>query len=536
MSLARQLLLQQAAIILVAFLIAAGAALYDARADAQAAARNKVLGIAEAVARAPVVVAALESGEPPSQSSSVQGYAEAVRRGSDTDFVVVMRPDRTRLSHPTESELGRHFIGNIAAARDGRSFTETYTGTLGRSVRAVVPVWSEAGVIVGMVSVGILLESIGEEFLGQLPAIVGVALAVFGVAAAGTYVVSRRLRRQTHGMGPDEMTRMYEYWDAVLHSVREGLLVFDNDLRLQFANDEAKRLLGLPEVAAGQPLEEVPFTATLRELVQAGREAVDELHVVAVHTLVVNQRPAVWEGHKLGTVLTFRDHTDLTTLTGELDSVRGFAEALHAQAHEAANKLHTVIALAQLDKIDEAVQFATAELEVTQQLTDRVMGAVAEPVLSALLLGKASQASERGVEFVVTDDTHVEHTTVDPRDLVTAVGNLIDNALEAALSGSPPHRVMVSAHHEGGTLVIQVSDTGPGLESDELEAALQRGWTTKGDDGAGRGLGLALVYQVVQRYHGSLTLTRDVGAVFVLRIPEPGEPGTTALAGTEDVR
>ncbi|MGH3712110.1 MAG: sensor histidine kinase [Micromonosporaceae bacterium] len=533
LSLARQLLLLQAAIVLMVCLVAAGLALLDARRDADRAATQKVLAVAETVARSPRVVAAVQAAGVPSASSEVQTYAESVRRTTGTDFVVVMRPDRVRLSHPNPDRIGEHFIGNIEPALAGTSFTETYTGTLGPSVRAVVPV-RIGGRIVGLVSVGITLEQIGQEYLRQLPAILALAALAFALAAAGTFALSRRLRRQTHGLGPREITRMYEYWDAVLHSVREGLLVFDADRKLQLANDEAVRLLALPTDAVGRPLSELPLPESLSEVASSAAEVVDEQHLVGLQVLVVNQRPAIWEGRRLGTVMTFRDRTELTALTGELDSVRGFAEALRAQTHEAANRLHTVVALVELGRSDAAVRLATDELRLTQELTDRVMTAIAEPVLSALLLGKASQARERGVELVVTDDTAVGDrlgdTSVDPRDLVTLVGNLVDNAIDAALAGEPPRQVRVTVRETGDQLLVRVADTGPGIDPDQLPELLRRGGSTKGD---GRGLGLALVDQAVRRYGGSLSVHRDGGAVFTadLSLAPAGRPAGPASTG-----
>ncbi|MGH3664354.1 MAG: histidine kinase, partial [Micromonosporaceae bacterium] len=457
LSLARQLLLMQAAIVLLVGVIAAGAALLDARNDSEAAAADKVLAVAESVARSPLVTAAVQAPGAPAVGSPVHRYAESTRQATGTDFVVVMRPNRVRLSHPNPARIGDHFIGHISPAAAGRSFTETHTGTLGPSVRAVVPVRAD-GKVVGLVSVGITLEKIGNDYLRQFPAILAVAVLALALAATGTLAVSRRLRRVTHGLGPREIARMYEYWDAVLHSVKEGLLVLDAKQRVQLANDEAVRLLDLPDDAVGRAVTELPLPQPLRQAIGSGAEVIDEFHLVGLRTLVVNQRAAHWGGRALGAVVTLRDRTELTALTGELDSVRGFAEALRAQTHEAANRLHTVVALVELGRTDAAVQLATEELRLTQELTDRVLGAVAEPVLSALLLGKASQARERGVELVVTDDTAVADelgdTAIDPRYLVTLVGNLIDNAIEAALAGAPPRRVVVTvAAHDHELLV-----------------------------------------------------------------------------------
>ncbi|MQA25060.1 MAG: GHKL domain-containing protein [Micromonosporaceae bacterium] len=527
-SLAQQLLLLQAAVVLAVCLIVATTVLLDTRRDLDAASAQRVLAVAETVARSPQVVDAVRavSAVPGTarHHTDVQAYAESVRRSAGTDFVVVMTPKRVRLSHPNPDQIGRHFIGTIAPALAGEPFTETYTGTLGPSVRAVAPVrYGER--VVGLVSVGITVAKIGQEFWAQLPAVFGVAGLAYVLAAAGAFAVSRRLRRQTHGLGPREITRMYEYWDAVLHSVREGLLVLDSDRRLQLANDEAVRLLELPPDAVGGPVGDAGLPDSLRDLAESGRDAVDELHLVGLRTLLVNQRPAVWEERRLGTVVSFRDHTELTALTGELDSVKSFAEALRAQTHEAANRLHTVVAMVELGRAEAAVRLATDELRLTQELTDRVTSAVAEPVLSALLLGKASQAHERGVELVVSDETEVGDTAVDPRDLVTVVGNLIDNAIDAALAGEPPRRVVVTVRECNGEFLARVADSGPGMAPARLPEVVRRDGSTKGD---GRGLGLALVDQVVRRHGGSLTLEHDGGAVFEVRLPVARPAGAAA--------
>jgi two-component system CitB family sensor kinase len=315
---------------------------------------------------------------------------------------------------------------------------------------------------------------------------------------------------------------MYEYYDAVLHAVREGLLLLDRAGRLQLANDEARRLLELPADAVGQPVSALSSTGRLGAALGDGRERLDEIHLSGDRVLVVNQAPARWQGRDLGSVVTLRDHTDLQALTGELDSVRGFAESLRAQAHEAANRLHTIVSLIELGRVDQARDFATAELALAQRLTDHVVTSVDEPILAALLLGKAAQASERGIELVVADDLQVPEGVVDPRDLVTIVGNLLDNAVDAAAAGSPPYRVEFAARVSEGDLVLRVSDSGAGLGHPDVERAFERGWSTKSDDRLiGRGLGLALVGQAVNRHSGRIDVTSDGGAVFTVRLPLP---------------
>jgi two-component system CitB family sensor kinase len=521
LSLARQLLALQ--VVIVVGVVAVGGALtyLDQRRTATEQAGEKVLSLAEAVAHVPVVVDAVATGDPDDQ---LQPLAESVRVASAVDFVVIITPDRIRYTHPNPAMIGREFIGSTEPAARGESFTETYTGTLGPSVRAVVPVTGDDGEVIGMVSVGIVTSSIGERVAGKLPALLAVCLLAVSAAGLASLLVSRWVRRSTLGLGPQQITRMYEHHDAVLHSVREGLLVVDADRRLVLGNDEAFRLLGLCHDHEGRLVAELPLPDGVRNLLASGRTAQDELAVAGDFVVVMSQSPARCEGRDLGTVTTLRDHTELLDLTRELDSVRGFAQSLRAQAHEAANRLHTVITMVELGRPDDAVEFAVAELQASQALADRLLDAVEEPVLAALLLGKVAQAHERGVELVIDPQTRLRETDVAPGDLVSVVGNLLDNAVDAALAAPPPRTVHVSVTDDETGLVVRVEDSGAGLGGVPPEQVFRRDWTTKrGAADAPRGLGLALVEQVVRSYGGSVGVDGEGGsaggAVFTVTLP-----------------
>ncbi|MEH0982536.1 sensor histidine kinase [Micromonospora sp. CPCC 205556] len=516
-SIAAQLFALQA--LVVTLLVAAGAvgAALLARADAREAATDEVLAVAETVARSPEVIAALRAPDP---AATLQPYAESVRTGTGTDFVVVMAPNRTRYSHPDPARVGQPFIGDIGPALAGRPHTVVNTGTLGESVRAVVPVRGTDGAVTGLVSVGITTESINQRLLGRAPALLAVTAVVLALAGLSSWLLSRRLRRQTHGLGPAQMTRMYEYYDAVLHSVGEGLVVVDAGGRIALVNDEGRRLLGIDPDASvvDRPLTGLGLPPALVELVTSGRAAHDELILTGDRALVANQRPTALDGHAQGSVLTLRDHTELRALSSELDSVRGLTEALRAQAHEAANRLHTVLTLVELGRTDEAVRLATEELALAQQLTDQVVGAIAEPALAALLLGKSAQAAERGVELSVDPQSRLDVGALPTADLLTVVGNLVDNALEAVATAEPPRRVRVRVVATDGEVVVEVADNGPGLPPGQVADAFRRGWSTKR---AGRGLGLALVGQVVARHGGRYEVgpAPEGGTVFRIRLP-----------------
>ncbi len=514
-SLARQLLVLQ--VIIVGFVVGAGALLayLDVVDRTEDSAREEVVSVALTIADTPAVVDAVLAREP---SAVLQPFAERVRHDTGVDFITIMDTGGRRFTHPDPARIGERFLGHIDEALAGRVLTETYTGTLGPSVRAVVPV-RDGDRVVALVSVGITLDAIAGQVRDRLVPLLLVALAALAVGMVATYLVSRRLRRQTHGLGPAELGRRLEYHEAILHTVREGLLLVDQAGRVALCNDGARELLGLTGEVEGRALADLDLPPAMVASMAPDRTTRDELHLTDRRVLVVNCAPVRAHDRAHGAVVTLRDHTDLQALTGELDSVRGFAESLRSQAHEAANRLHTVVSLVELGRYEEAVEFATAELALAQQLTDRVVAAVSEPVLAALLLGKAAEANERGAELVITPDTEVDDAVLGgalaPRDVVTILGNLIDNGLDAALEGGHAPKVFVTARAEHGDLLLRVEDTGPGLAAGEV--AFDRGWSTKAD---GRGLGLALVRQAVHRGGGTIELDRgEHGAVFTVRLP-----------------
>lgn len=523
-SLAGQLFAMQ---VLLVAVVVAGCAVFayaTARGQAEEAARRQAGAVARAVADSPSVREAVRGaaagGDP---SAALQPYAERVRVDSGVDFVTIMASDGRRWTHPDPHRIGEPFMGNTAPALRGETFSETYTGTLGPSIRVVTPVMDD-GRVIGMVSAGITVRAISARLAEQLTALAWVAAGALALGGAGTYVVNARLRRHTHGMNAAELSRMYDYHQAALHGVREGLLMLDGQRRITLINDAGRELLGLRGEVRGTGAADLGLPAPLTGALLADRPRVDEVHLTADRVLVLNSSPVAGGGRR-GTVVTLRDHTELQSLTGELDQERGFTEALRSQAHEAANRLHTVVSLIELGRAEAAVEFATSELELAQALTDEVVTGVGEPVLVALLLGKAAQAHERGVELVVTPDSRAvdgRTGTLPARDLVTVLGNLLDNAVDA-LTGVPGARIAVTVRPDGDGLLLRVADNGPGLPAGAGADVFLRGWSGKGE---GRGLGLALVRQVAHRHGGSAVAAEGPGggAEFTVRLPMRREP------------
>lgn len=534
-SVAAQILLLQLVVVAVVVVGGLGLAVLDARRDAVRSAGDVTLGVAESLASSPTVRAGALAADP---TASLQPYADQVQRATGTSFIVLMSPDGIRWTHPDRSQIGGRYLGTIEAARGGATITEEYTGTLGRSVRSVAGV-TDGERVVGLVSVGITIASVQRSIWPSLPPILLSGLGALALGSAGAVAISRRLRRQTRGLAETQLMAMLEYYDAILHAVREGMLLLDPAGRVQLANDEARRLLGLTARVEGADLDALDLPTSFVERAGSPDEIRDEIQLVHDKILVVNRTVALWEGRVVGSVITLRDRTDLQAVTGELDSARSLADSLRALNHEAANRLQTVISLIEMGRAEAAVEFATAELELAQRLADEVVAAVDDPVLAATLLGKTAQAAERGIELTVVEGSHVADHDFDAADLVTLVGNLIDNAMDATGEVQRDRKVEVFCDLAADRLRLRVGDSGPGLPSAERQQVFTRGWSTKpGADGIGRGIGLALVTEVVRRLGGRIEIgvSHLGGAEFAVEITGGEDQTRTRTTGLSAVR
>jgi sensor histidine kinase regulating citrate/malate metabolism len=498
------------------------------RVDQQARAHTQ--SVAASIADDPFVVAAVQKPDP---SEPLEPYAVRRMRDSAVDFVTIMSTAGIRYTHPDPTEIGKPYIGTIGPARRGHPLTETYTGTLGPSVRSVYPVFGTDRKVVALVSAGVTVGSVAVAVNAQLPFVVGAALVLLLLGGLEALLLHRYLNRVTHSMGPEELERMFSYYEAVLYSVREGLLLVDAGGTVTLYNQRAAQLLNLPmpdanDRRARMPVADMPVPEPMRALLSGGDRVHDLVQLTDDRVLVINQEPARAPGRsrlpaRLGTVTTIRDHTELQQLTGELQTMRTLADSLRSQTHEFSNKLHTMVSLIELNRTDEALEFATEELQVNQLLADQLVGAIDEPVLAALVLGKTSQAQERGVRLKVSVASTGMRPNVNPADLVTIVGNLLDNAIDSAADSAEPwvalELAMEREQHGASAFVITVSDSGPGVAREHEGAIFERGYSTK-QPGHNRGYGLALVAQAVRRSEGSIRHRKGpVGAVFVVALP-----------------
>jgi two-component system CitB family sensor kinase len=514
-------------LILMTVGIGAVVSFLQARSDLDEHAGERALAVARVVATDADVVEAFSTPDPP---AIIDPLAEHFREASGAEFIVVANDKGIRFSHPNAQLIGTSLMNdpgeNPQAVLSGKTFVGIQNGSLGPSMRAKTPIRDANGKIIGLVSVGISEQKISETLRAHLliyllPAILGLGLGVVGAV-----LLSRRVKRQTFGLEPGEIAVLLEQREAMLHGVREGAVTVDTTGQITMVNDEAQRLLHLDRDAVGRRLSDVLPDGRVQEVLTGQTAGLDEVIVVRDRVLVVNRVPVEVRGRAIGAVITLRDRTELETLVRELQDVRGLADALRAQEHEFANRLHVIGGLVELGKYDEAVRYISTQSDLYQELASSVVGSVGDPLVSALLLGKAAVAGERGVQLSVSCGTDLpELLHEDSQGLVTIIGNLIDNAIDSASQGAAGGRVDVSIGVEDRSLRVRVHDSGRGVDPAIADEIFTDGFTTKAarQPGYRRGIGLALVSQEVHRQRGDITVENEDGAVFTVSLPMPAE-------------
>lgn len=477
-------------------------------------------------------------------------------------------------------------VDQLATSIDGSQVLDGETivrflddgGPAGGTMYVVSPVFAKhlgiddvgPNTVVGAVVVGNSADSVRAEFLAQSKWLIGIAITTLVLGIASSWVTSRGLRRVTGDYGATELRSMLEFYSSVLKAVSEGLLLVDRATGIVLINAQARELLGLPAAAedtagkqssatddpvratspiGGIALRDLDLPAALIDLLSSGRWARDEIHYTDDRVLVVNQQPT--DAASDTWVVTMRDHTELAELSGELVSVRSFSDSLRSQTHEYANRLHMVVSLLETGHVDEAIDFAAKDLDDLNRVAGDSQMSFDHPVLSALLLSKIAQAAEVGIDMTVDTVGLSARLGGDDRDLATILGNLIDNAFDAlnrqnVLPEEKRVHVQLSGAGGAGGFTIEVSDDGPGIDEEYLDAIFERGWSTKHDgveidQGLGRqetgprGVGLSLVVQAIRRLGGAVDVQgrgEDCddfkGAVLTVWLPDEDDANADA--------
>ncbi|GAB3294954.1 ATP-binding protein [Parasphingorhabdus pacifica] len=519
LSLTRYLLLA-ITVLLVVTLTAAGA-LWTAHEyrDARAEYRQRAMTMAQSVAALPEVRDYLAD---PRHHGEIASLAETLRRASDFRYVVIVDADGIRHSHPDPRAIGGRPHTDPTPVLAGNTWTGVEWGPAGLTLRARVPVRDVADNVVGYVSVGVLSSRVTLAASNTLPAIGTTLLFALVVGAVGALWLSRKIRAKTHGLEPGEITELLESREALLYAINEGVLAVGADGTVLLANDSAREMFALPADCIGRTPRELGLDEQLRDVLRGADPREDVFLSVGGRLLVCNHRPVRIDGQGTGRLVTSRDHTELVRLGGELDGVRTMANGLRAQTHEFANRIHTVTGMLDLGAVTAAREYLSELSATTTQASTSVSEHVHDTTLAALVLAKSAQASEQGVEFELAafSDVPDELPPQLRHDVLLVVGNLVDNAFDA-VGESGWVELLVRLHREAAPLLeIRVTDSGPGISPEVAGDVFTAGASTKDHDGPGhRGLGLALVRQSCERWHGWVEVDTTEETVFSAHLP-----------------
>jgi len=465
-------------------------------------------------------------------SPEVQEIAEAVRLRTGVDFVVITNAAGSRYSHPNAERIGQPVSTDPGPALAGISDWYVQTGTLGKSVRGKMPIWDLTGEeVVGIVSVGTLTGQVAETLKSRLAGLLLAAGIAFAAGAVAAYIGARRIRRQTLGLEPPEIAALYEHRDGLLQALHEGVLAVDRAGYVTLINDGAAAMLGLQDDSAGVRLAERDGLGSLIGLFESGSAQVDVPLQIGAQTLLVTCAPITIRNKREGAVFTFRDRTELRGLVSELESAHCLVEALRAQAHEHSNNLHTISGLIELGRHEDVLSVVSDHSAAQRELADLYdYRGGADSLIVALLLAKAAVAGERDVRLRTHLGDLPQTEMRVSRDLVIVIGNLVDNAVDhLTQTNAAGGEVEIAVWYQDGSVRIDVSDSGDGIEPGDLDVIFERGYTTK-DALSHDGLGLALVSDVVRGYRGSISVDSELGSGTLFSVAVP----ITRTAGLVD--
>ncbi|MDG4666485.1 ATP-binding protein [Mycobacterium sp. 236(2023)] len=525
-SLAGQFLVFQLVVVAVVLVAVAAVSVTQSEGEFREVRGQRMIAVAENMASTPIVRERTE--QTPADPFLAQTLAPEVDRAvalSGASLAEILGPDGTVRASSDPSRVGARMDLGPSRADEGRAwFGDTdIDGT--HSLVGQVPLLSTDGDVLAVASVSerypsvwTLLSGAGEGLLVYLG--LGAALGL-----VASWLLSRRIKRRTRGLEVAEIASLADHREALLHSIREGVIAVNNDGEITLLNDSAQDLLGVAGGAVGRRVDDVGIDPAVVSLLMSGMEGRDdeaaEDTVIATRTrvLALSRRTATSGGTRIGTVTTMRDSTELAALQSQLSSHKSVTDTLRAQTHEFANQLHTISGLVQLGEYDSVRDLVGTLTRRRAEISDAVTQRISDPAVAALLIAKTSLAAESGVDLRLDPQSHL--AALDPAmatDVITLLGNLIDNAVDVSV-GAADACVTVRVD-DGAGLTISVSDTGPGVPEHLREAIFARGVTSKTEVPGGRGIGLALVRLVAAQHGGTIDVsdTPVGGAEFLVRL------------------
>lgn len=483
--------------------------------------KDTAMALARTLADEPEIKRALSM---PVGSQTVQDLAQAVQRRNDLLFVVVTDMDGIRLSHREASEVGKHFIGDdLIPALHGRENVSVNHGVLAEALRVFTPVFDARHQQIGVVAIGISLSKVDKQISHSRWGLLLTMLFSAMVGSLGIWALVRVLKRILFGLEPYEISTLFEQRQAMLQSLKEGVIAVDREGNITLANQAARQMLLSTNNHGTRDIRHTPLFADLQTVLQSGQPLSDQEIGCNGHLLLCNSVPVRGQDGVIGAVSTFRDKTEISQLLQRLDGMVNYVDALRAHSHEFMNKLHVILGLLNMKRYDTLEEYVLQTAEGYQNDIGTLQHQIQTPVVAGFLLGKINRAREAGViltlanESLVPDNPNQQQVTA----LVTILGNLIENALDA-MTDQSDGEIGLLLHYQNGWLSAEVSDDGPGISPAHIDAIFHKGYSTKGEN---RGVGLFLARQQCENLGGSITVESEPGVFtqFFVQLPWDSE-------------
>jgi len=485
----------------------------------------KALAISQAVANMPEIRTAFSKENP---SVTIQPIVEKIRKKVGAEFIVVGNKNEIRYSHPNSMLIGKRMVGgDNEKVFKGKEIISESTGTLGPSLRGKSPIINDQGDVIGVVSVGYLIKDIEEEANKFHKKLLFNSLIILVIGISAAFLISFNIKKSIFGLEPKEIGRMYQEKHAILESIHEGIIAIDENCEITVVNENAHKVLSIPNniKLRGLKIEDILHNSQLKKVVETGEAIYDLEFLINEKMVIINCIPISGEnGNIVGAVTSFREKSELNKVLNELSQIKAYSEGLRAQSHEYSNKLHTILGLIQLESYQEAIELISKESNITQNLIQFIMEEISDPVVAGLLLGKISLANELKVDFILDHNSSFADVPkeVNREDLITIIGNLLNNAFDAVIeSNKPEKKVSLFLTDIGQDLIIEIDYNGNGIPEELVDDIFLYGVSTK-KKFKNSGIGLHLVQRLLQKLNGQITFhsNENGGTTFIVAIPK----------------
>ncbi|SCI04658.1 ATP-binding protein [Romboutsia sp. 1001713B170207_170306_H8] len=482
---------------------------------------NNIVNVGQMLSRNPLVINSLESG---TSSDNFTNYLDdIISRIDDVDIIVVANNDGTRIYHPSKENIGKRFVGGDESSviMSGESYLSEATGTLGNQKRYFTPVLDKDNNQIGFIMVSTLTESINKVISDILKNYIIVGSIIFSLGIVISLIISKGIKRTLLGYEPEQFTKLYLQRQEVLSSLEEGIIAIDDEGKIIVFNDAALNMLNIKEDnVEGKFIKDVFPQTNLLDVIESKKGQYSQHMTIEDVKIITDRIPIIENNKAIGAVCIFRNKTEVTKLAEELTGVNQIIDALRANTHEFMNKLHVILGLLQINKVDEAKSYISNINEVQRESTSNIISKIKDPTIAALLIGKVSRAKEIGIKLNIYPNSYLENNNkyLSRNDLITVLGNLIENSIDSINEKDDDFKeISLLVYNDNENLIINVHDTGKGIKEENIEKIYQKGFSTKGSS---RGTGLYLIKNIVETHNGEIDIESEEneGSCFTIRI------------------